>query len=293
MVEELPLRYNGMMQLFAQIAVNIPSVTGVFDYSLPPELAGKIGAGHLVTVPFGRQTVQGVVLELVNQSLRSRNKTRPRPARPAPGPDRRADRTGKANGQVHAQSAGGDHRPDAAVRVESAGRSEIRDQRGQEQCRGKPISGPATQARLLKLLSEKGPLRGRQIDRHFSKVDWRKTAQYLVRSGVLTSQSILPPPTIRPKFVRTAQLAVPPEQAEAALPDLGKTDATRTRRQSALRFLMREPEAVNVAWVYAESGCNLADLQELDERGLIVLRETEIWRDPLEKIESRKQVIRE
>ena len=147
----------------------------------------------------------------------------------------------------------------------------------------------ATQSRLLRLLKEKGSLRGRQIDRHFNKVDWRKTAQYLVRSGVLASQSILPPPTVRPKFVRTAQLAVPPEQAEAALPDLGKTAATLARRQSALRLLMRDPDAVNVAWVYAESGCNLADLQELDERGLIVLHETEIWRDPLGKIENSEQ----
>ena len=56
------------MTAFAQIAVNIPTVTGVFDYSVPPELEGQIGAGHLVTVPFGRQTVQGVVLELVGQS---------------------------------------------------------------------------------------------------------------------------------------------------------------------------------------------------------------------------------
>ncbi len=39
------------------------------------------------------------------------------------------------------------------------------------------------------------------------------------------------------------------------------------------------------------SGCNLADLQELDERGLIVLRETEIWRDPLERIERGEQRI--
>ena len=73
------------------------------------------------------------------------------------------------------------------------------------------------------------------------------------------------------------------------MPDLGKTEATLTRRQSALRFLMREPDDVNVSWVYAEIGCNLADLQELDERELIVLRETEIWRDPLEKIENARQ----
>ena len=68
--------------------------------------------------------------------------------------------------------------------------------------------------------------------------------------------------------------------------DLGKTNATLARRQKALQFLMRVKDAVNVSWVYAESGCNLADLQELEERELIMLRETEIWRDPLEKIET-------
>ena len=52
---------------------------------------------------------------------------------------------------------------------------------------------------------------------------------------------------------------------------------------------MRDPDAINVAWVYAESGCNLADLQELDERGLIALHETEIWRDPLGKIGNSEQ----
>jgi primosomal protein N' (replication factor Y) len=35
--------------------------------------------------------------------------------------------------------------------------------------------------------------------------------------------------------------------------------------------------------VYAESGCNFADLQELEERELIRLFESEIFRDPLEK----------
>jgi len=141
------------------------------------------------------------------------------------------------------------------------------------------------QRRLVDLLKERGPLRGRQLDRHFSKVDWRKTAGYLVRSGVLSSQSVLPPPTVRPKFIRTAQLAVTPTQAEAALPSLGKTEATLARRQAALRCLMREPQAVNVSWIYAESGCSLPDLQELAGRELIVLSESEVWRDPLEKLD--------
>jgi primosomal protein N' (replication factor Y) len=145
----------------------------------------------------------------------------------------------------------------------------------------------------MDLLKARGPLRGRQIDRHFAKVDWRKAAQYLIRSGVLTSQSVLPLPSVRPKFVRTAQLAIPPEAAAIAMPDLGKTAETLRRRQAALRFLMREPADVNVSWVYAESGCNLADLQELAESELIVLRETEIWRDPLEKIGAQESDVQE
>ena len=129
-------------------------------------------------------------------------------------------------------------------------------------------------------------MRGRQIDRHFAKVDWRKSAEALARRGVLRTQSVLPPPRVRPKYIRVAQLAVTPAEAEACLPDLG-TKQTLARRQAALQFLVRALDAVNLSWVYAESGCKLADLEELEERGLIRLFELEIFRDPLERVESR------
>ena len=128
------------------------------------------------------------------------------------------------------------------------------------------------QKRLLKLLGERGPLRGRQIDRHFKQLDWRKSARYLVKRGVLAAQSVLPPASVRPKFVRTAQLAVPPDVAEKAMQDLGSTKITLARRQKVVRHLIGHPEAINVSWIYAESGCNFTDLQELAERGLISLR---------------------
>ena len=144
--------------------------------------------------------------------------------------------------------------------------------------------------RLLDLLQQRGALRGRQIDSHFSKVDWRKTASVLVKKGILLSKHVLPAPQVRPKFLRVAQLSVPPEEAEAEMPSLG-TKQTLARRQAALRFLIQQPEAINLSWVYAETGCNLADLQELEERGLIRLFESEIFRDPLENI--GRQVNRE
>ena len=271
---------------FARIAVNIPSIAGVFDYHLPAELEGKVSAGHLVTVPFGRQTVQGVVLELINEPMVAETKPVLNQLDPLPVLTGVQIELAKqmALSTLNSLAAIIDMMLPAGLSQQADQRYEIRDQ-GAVQAGGQ---GAAIRTRLLKLLAERGPLRGRQIDRHFSKVDWRKTAQYLVRSGVLTSQSVLPPPTARPKFIRTAQLAVPIEQAEEAMPDLGKTTATLERRQSALYLLMREPDSIDVTWVYAESGCNLADLQELDERGLIVLRETEIWRDPLVKMGNKE-----
>ncbi|MBP7964172.1 MAG: primosomal protein N', partial [Caldilineaceae bacterium] len=36
-----------------------------FTYALPPDLEGRVQPGHLIWVPFGRQTVQGIVIQLV------------------------------------------------------------------------------------------------------------------------------------------------------------------------------------------------------------------------------------
>ena len=267
---------------YARIAVNVPSISDIYDYHLPSELEGKVGAGCLVTVPFGKQTVQGVVLELVSQPSVAETKAVIDLLDPAPV-------LTVAQIALARWLAEETLSPLAAciglmLPVGLAQQADVRYTFSVQRSTIDDQQLTATQSRLINLLQEKGSLRGRQIDRHFKNVDWRRAAQSLVRNGMLISQHFLPAASVRPKFVRTAQLSVPPDVAEAALPELGKTPETLRRRQAALHCLMREPSDVNVSWVYAESGCNLADLQELAERELIVLRETEIWRDPLVKI---------
>ncbi len=267
--------------MFARLAVNIPSISGIFDYSLPEKLERDVFPGCLVTVPFGKQLVQGVVLELVSQPAVA--ETKQVIDLLDPSPVLTAAQLSLANwlaGETISSLAAciGMMLPSGLGQQADVLYSISGQQPGTGQ------KGSTTQSRLLDLLREKGSLRGRQVDRHFRNVDWRKSAQYLVKTGLLTGRSILPPPSVRPKFVRTAQLSVPPGVAETAMPDLGKTAGTLARRQAALRYLMVEPADVNVSWVYAQSGCQLSDLQELAERGLIVLRETEIWRDPLERV---------
>ena len=268
--------------MFVQIVVNVPAVSGLFDYAVPRSLTGAVGVGHLVIVPFGAQKVQGVIFRFIDQPSVQDVKeivelvdeeqvlTQPELAL--------AKEMAKSTLQPLSTLMGLFLPVGLSQQVDSLYELRFAEYLPQK---------TTTESRLIKLLHERGPLRGRQIDAHFSKVDWRKTTNFLVRKGVLSSKSILPPPRVRTKYIRVAQLAVPPEEAQAAMDLLG-TKQTLARRQAALRFLIAQPEAVNVSWVYAESGCNLADLRVLEERGLIRLFENEIFRDPLERVESRK-----
>ena len=115
------------------------------------------------------------------------------------------------------------------------------------------------QNRILKLLDERGPLRGRQLDSAFRHVDWRSSARSLVNQGLLSSQTVLPAPTVQPKTVRTAVLIGSPEQAEAAMPNLARAgSAALPRRQAMLRVLMREAR---------RGGCSLAVCRERRQPG--------------------------
>ena len=267
------------MTTFVQIVVNVPAVSGIFDYAVPESLLGKIGVGHLVIVPFGKQTVQGVVFRFIDQPSVPEVKEIRELVDPEPV---------LTQAQITLAEAMADATLSSLASVVSlflpAGLNQQVDTIYDLRIPDYIPQKSTVESRLIKLLQERGPLRGRQIDTHFRKVDWRKSAGYLVRRGVLASQSILPPARVRPKFIKTAQLAVSPEIAEDAMNDLGKTESTQTRRKKALQFLIKVKDAINVSWIYAESGCNLADLQELDERGLIRLFESEIFRDPLEKV---------
>lgn len=271
------------MTSYVEVAVNVPQVSGTFHYHLPDELEGQVGPGNLVEVPFGRQQVQGVVFRFVAQP--DVQETKPvislMDAQPVLTP---------AQIRLAGQLSEDTLAPLAACidLMIPPGLSQQADTLYQRSTPTFPITYRPTslQNRILKLLGERGPLRGRQMDNAFPHVDWRASARSLINQGFLSTKTVLPPPNVRPKTVRTARLACPPEQAEAQMASLAKTgSAALTRRQAMLRQLLQERGDVDVAWLYAESGGNLADLRALEQRKLIMLGEAEVWRDPLENME--------
>jgi primosomal protein N' (replication factor Y) len=271
------------MTTYVEVAVNVPQVSGTFHYHLPLELEGQIQPGHLVEVPFGRQRVQGVVFRFVDQPEVPETKPVTSLLDPlavlTPQQIRLAGELAESTLAPLAACI------DAMI---PPGLAQQADTLYQKSTPVFPVTHRLTplQNRILKLLDERGPLRGRQLDSAFRHVDWRPSVRSLTNQGLLSSQTVLPEPTVQPKTVRTAMLAVSVEQAEAAMPSLARAgSAALPRRQAMLRVLMHETGDVDVAWLYAESGGSLADLQALQKRGLVRLGEAEVWRDPLEGME--------
>jgi len=274
------------MPEYVQIAVNVPQVTSVFDYHLPPALQGQVNSGHLVTVPFGKQTVQGVVLRRIEQ-----------PAAPETRPviqlvDSQPVVTAAQITLAEWLAAQSLTSLAACLNLMlPPGLSKLSDTL-YTLIDEKPAQAPAsllsdTQRRLLEELRQRGALRGRQLERALPRRDWRSAAQKLVQMGVLTAQPVLPEPALHPKKKRTVRLICTPQEAEAAMPLLGKKNTPALpRRQLMLRFLLHEAGEVDVAWLHAECAAHGQhatpdDLNALARLNLIAFGEEETYRDPL------------
>lgn len=264
------------MTSYAEIAVNVPGVEGIFDYIIPDALKEKIEPGSLITVPFGAKTVQGIIILLKENSTvaEAREISSLVYSHAVITPLQLRCARWLADVTLAPLSAclglmlppGLGQQADKLYTLQDVN-IEI------------PTDAHPTQRRLLKLLKERGGLRGRQLDASLKYSDWRAAARALQQKGLLHANSVLPDVRVSRKTIRTAQYSREPVSIE----ELGKIAASQQRRMKALSFLCDEGAPVAVDWVYASSGCNLTDLKWMEEKGYVILGENEIWRDPLGK----------
>ena len=271
------------MPTYLEIAVNVPRVTGVYHYHLPEQLEGKVWPGHLVEAPFGRQTVQGVTLRYIPHP--ETPDTRPVLGLIDPLPVLTPQQI-----QLAEELARETLSPLTACidLMLPPGLSQMADVLYCLETTGGIAGGQLSQvqSRLVELLEARGPLRGRQIDQSMGKLNWRKAVQGLARRGLVSAHTVLPPPAVGPKNVRTAQLACSPREVSRREGEIGRPgSAALERRLKILHLLVREAGPVDVPWVYAESGGSSTDLRYLAERGFVTLGESEVWRDPLAQVE--------
>ncbi len=273
--------------MYAEVVVNLP-VEGSFHYYIPAQWAGRLQPGHLVEVSFGTQKAQGVILSLDQHAPVETTK----PVldlidrQPVLTPAQLELARWLSNTYLTPLSE--------CVRLFiPTGLSKRGDVLVTPVIEPEQIEATSdTEARLLRLLARRGPLKGRQIARSLPRRHWRKAMADLVERGLLIREPVLDAPSVQPKHVRVVELAIKPREVEsiigthfdpAALP--ASRQAAATRRANILRTLARERKSLRVGQIYAEvPESTLNDLRTLADDDLITLREEEIWRDPLEDL---------
>ncbi len=269
------------MPVYVEVAVNIPQVAGSFHYHLPAHLEGGVKAGSLVTIPFGNQLVQGIVTRFISQP--EITETRPVEQLVDDLPVVTPAQIKLAEWLSHETLAPLSTCLDIMIPPGLSQHVDTLVTPVPERFSNFLNGLSQTEARLGKLLAERGALRGRQIETALPQQNWKAAVRSLAKKGLVVATSYLPPPTVRPKYIKTAQLAIPAEGIQDQLASLGRQSHVIERRSAVIKFLATEPWPVDIAWVYAASRANLTDLQKLEEMGLIRLSESEVWRDPLKQ----------
>jgi primosomal protein N' (replication factor Y) len=275
------------MNPYADVAVNVAQVKGSYHYHIPDSLQGQLSPGQLVIVPFGSQTVQGIILKTLSQPEVPKTKDIRKILDPIPVVTghqielaRQLSRTtlSPLGITLHAMLPGGlSKKADIEYRL-----SERSQQRLEA---GDPVYGELSSAQetLTKLLIERGPLRGRQLQRSLPYRHWRKTVGALERRGVITSRPILQSPSVHPKKVSFLKLTASADQVKSQLDSLARSgypDALQ-RRQQMVRRLLAAGRPLRVTRLYQETGGNLSDIEQLEKRELVRIEEREVIRDPL------------
>ncbi|UCG23488.1 MAG: primosomal protein N' [Chloroflexota bacterium] len=250
--------------MYAELAINVEApLEGTFHYEVPRDLAESLAVGHLVEVEFGRRLAQGIILAFDDSA--PVEETKPVIALIDAEPVVRPWQIELAlwlsqqylaplNACLRLMLPPGltrwsDVTYDVNPRWDGTGRL------------------TETQRLLIDLLREKGDLRGRQIARAMPKgVDWRSAARQLTRREILRRATILDPPRIRPKTIRTAELSAAADQIAAAATHFGRQNK---KAAVLLHLLLLDDPLPAEADVLEATGAGPEHLALLAETGFI------------------------
>jgi primosomal protein N' (replication factor Y) (superfamily II helicase) len=249
--------------MYAELVVNVEAgLESTFHYHVPTDLRAKLQIGHLVEVEFGRRLAQGIILAFDESAPVA--ETKPvialideepvlRPWQIHLGQWLSHEYLTPLNACMRLLLPPGLTRwADVTLAVnpywDGSGRlTEVQEQ-------------------LIELLRQKGDLRGRQIARALPKSNWKTAANQLVQRRILNRGSVLDPPRVRPKQIRTAELSAGPRRIRQAATALGRP----SKQADVLAHLLNSPDPLPPeAAVLAATGATPKHLQQLAAQGLI------------------------
>jgi primosomal protein N' (replication factor Y) len=245
--------------MYAEIALDVP-VYNTFHYHIPDNLAGQIAVGHLVQVGFRTAQQQGIVVGLQTHSDIVQTKPvlallDPRPVVTPPQialarwmSQRYLTPLGACLWQFVPSGLTG--RRDIQVTLLRDATDTLND----------------LEALVIALLTRRGPLLGQQLTLALPGKDWRGAISGLAKAGIIRVENVLTAPRARPKLIRTAALAVHPQQIDALARHLG--------RPSKQADLLEVIAAAGEEGLEVERALRIAEttpamLKKLEEVGLV------------------------
>jgi primosomal protein N' (replication factor Y) len=260
---------------YAEVAVNSPlAQPRTFTYSIPPGIDICVGDG--VWVPFGPRLIQGIVLEVVDQT--SVEQTRDIAEAIAPRPVLQPYQVKLCNwiAERYLSSYFEAAAPMLPPGFERKGVTYIEPSPSPPQ-----IAEPLTesQEKLLSYLRERDKTDVRQLRQLRLPEKPEAVADQLVRMGLVLKTREIERAKVRPRLVRQLSLAVSAGEARDAIASLDKKRATR--QAGLLRLLLQEqgPLSLSDAGKAISEASNAA--QALHRRGLVSIDEVRVQRDPL------------
>jgi primosomal protein N' (replication factor Y) len=263
--------------MYAEVAVNVPVHT-TFHYHITAQLAGKVKPGHLVRVSFGTADQPGIVLSLSQSSPVKQTK-----------PIKELLDSTPALGAVHIQVARWLSETTLAplgaclwlfLPPGIAGRSDVQIALTEA---GKWIVSSSQEAineldetaqQLLRALDRRGALRGKQLNQTLRGKNWQRAAETLVRHELARRDVVLSPPSVQPRKVRTARLAIPPERIDYVAPRLGYESS----RANVLEVLQATPDdRPTIGSVCLASGTSEATIRDMANEGDLRLHAHKRW----------------
>jgi len=198
--------------VYAEILPNIPQLKTAFHYRVPDVMQNRLRIGHLVQVSFGKQRTQGIVIVLDSEPPADVTEFKSIESLLDPEPVLTVKQMELAYWLARRYLTSAIDCIRLMLPPGLSQHSDIRYQLLDE------TFSPQTEAqrRIVRLLSARGVMLGRQLARALPRSNWRSVAERMARAGVLLKTSVLAPPAVRPKHVRTVRLTASAERTEDA-----------------------------------------------------------------------------
>jgi primosomal protein N' (replication factor Y) len=243
--------------MYAEVAVNRP-VKQTFHYHIPADLTGQIAPGHLVKISFGTAYTTGLVVALSPDSPIPETKPILERLDPLPAVTPAQLELARWLADQSLWPLGSCLwlmlPPGFAKRGDMLYALLDPDAEGQS-----PM-----QRQIISLLRRRGPLRGHQFERALPQKHWRNSLTTLVKTGVVQREPVLDPPDVKPKIVRTVQLAIPKARVRDLAPRLGN----ESRRANVLEVLLAARDhRLRLDDVMESAGCGESPVKTLHKAG--------------------------